>query len=236
MESKIYGLFSNAGNRKLISDLEAIGAKVIKFPTFETEKVEITENIEDVLAEVDWLIFPDIFAVDFFLEHLETCGIDFFELDEKRVLAFGEAVSDRLRFSQIHADLIPNSVETSEIFAAILDYLPAEELADARFLMPKFVGFETDLKEKLVSIKELEIYRIKFESDKETAKLKAFLAGGTIDSFIFSAPEDVFFLKQFFPSHSLCEVLADLEIFGTNEITMQTLHENGLRSMFFSVK
>lgn len=235
METKTYGLVSTAANRKIIENLESDGAKVYKFPVFETEKTETAENIKDILAEFEWLIFPDIFAVDFFLAQLETCEIDLFELDEKRILAFGEAVADRLRFSQIHADLIPSLLEPNDIWTAISDYLSADELANTKFLMPKFIGFETDLKEKL-EIQEMEIYRIKPETDKETAKLKAFLAGGAIDSFVFSAPEDVFFLKQFLFPNRLREVLADLEIFGTNEITMQTLRENGLRSIYFSGK
>ena len=230
-DSKTYGLFSTAANRKIIKDLETRGAKVFQFPPLETESInnaDINSFIKNSLAEFDWLIFADIFAVDYFLEILETCEIDLFELDEKRIVAFGEAVSDRLRFSQIHADVIPNSIETDDIFSAILDYLQVDELLQANFLLPKFVEFETGLKDKLreagANLTELEIYKI--ESNKEFAKLKALLTGGAIDEFIFNAPEDVFFLQRYFSTKKLSETLLDVQVSARNEITMQTLREN----------
>lgn len=232
--SKTYGLFTTAANRKIIKDLETRGAKVFQFPPCEIESIknaEVITFIQNSLAEFDWIIFADVFAVDYFLEILETCKIDFFELDEKRIVAFGEAVSDRLRFSQIHADVIPNSIETDDIFSAILDYLQVDQIAQANFLLPKFVGFETDLKDKLreagANLAELEIYQI--ESNKEFAKLKALLTGGAIDEFIFNAPEDVFFLRRYFSLEKLSEILLDIQVSARNEITRQTLRENNLR-------
>ncbi len=242
-ESKTYGIISNGANRKIIENLETRGAKVFRFAPFETKSIENTEIISFIqnnLANFEWLILPDVLAVDFFLGLLEKSEIDLFELDEKKILAFGEAVADRLRFSQIHADIIPDSAETDDIFSAVLAYLPSSELARIKFLLPKFSGFKSGLEDKLTEIGAevvgLEIYRINYKTDKETAKLKALLTGGAVDVFIFTSPEDVFFLTQFLFPQTVSDVLAELQIFGINEITMQTLRENGLSAKYFQGK
>lgn len=242
-DKKSYGIFSNAANRNIIKNLEDSGTKVFLFPVFETEAIETPENlnfIKENLSQIEWLVFSDVFAVDYFLEILNKCEIDLFELDEKRVLTFGEAIADRLRFSQIHADVISNSIDSDDIYIALQEYLQTETLADLKFLMPVFKGFENDFVRKLknhgAEVFELEIFALKFPVDNQTAKLKALLTGGAIDEFIFTAPEDAFFLKQMLFPSMINEVLQELRCFGTNEITMQTLHENHISSKYFQTK
>ena len=242
-DSKTYGLFSTAANRKIIKNLENGGAKVFLFPPIETEKLETAENnalITNNLSKFDWIIFPDVFAVEYFLEILEAHRIDLFELDEKRILAFGEAVSDKLRFAQIHADVIPNSIEVEDVFTAILNYAGNTELAELYFLMSKEIVFQTELTHKLTEagakVTELNIYQTKNEHKNEITKLKTLLKGGAIDEFLFSSPEDIYYLQNYFIGEKLSKVLIEIEVFSTNEITMQTLRENNLLPKHFSVK
>lgn len=234
-ESKTYGIFSTPANRKIIKDLEIVGAKVFQFPPFETESIvdaDIHLFIKNNFINFDWIIFADTFTVDYFLEILEATKTDLFELDDKRILAFGEAVSDRLRFSQIHSDVIPNSIETEKIFLALVNYLELDELSKANFLFPKFVGYETALKNYLhqagAGLTEFEIYKIKCERLTEIAKLKALLTGGTFDEFIFNSPEDVFFLQRYLFPKRISDILSEIQASAPNEITMQTLRENNL--------
>ena len=239
-ESKTYGIFSTPANRRIVKDLENIGAKIFLFPPLETERIvnaDIPLFVKNNFTNFDWIIFADIFTVDYFLEILEASEIDLFELDDKRILAFGESVSDRLRFSQIHSDVIPNSIETEQIFPALVNYLEFDELAKANFLFPKFVGYETALKNYLhqagAGLTELEIYKFKCESRTEIAKLKALLTGGAIDEFIFNSPEDVFFLQRYLFPKRISDILSEIRVTAPNDITMQTLRENNLIPTIF---
>lgn len=242
-DTKSYGIFSNAANRKIIIDLEEAGEKVFLFPVIETESLEIQKNINFFkanLSQTDWLIFPNVFAVDYFLEILEKCEIELFEIDEKRVLTFGEAIADRLRFSQIHADIIPNSIESDEIFSSLQEYLQTEMAENLRFFIPVFRGFENDfvwkLKNKGAEVFESEIFTFKYPFDNQIAKLKALLLGGAIDEIVFTAPDDVFSLTQYVFPASIKAILQQVKCFATNEITMQTLHESGIVSKYFQTK
>lgn len=240
---KSYGIFSTAANRKIINDLENKGAKVFQFPVTETEIIdnwEIIDFIKNELSAVDWLIFADIFTVDYFIELLEKSGNDLFELDEKRILVFGEAIADKLRFSQIHADVIPNSIRTVDIFLKLIEYLQTDNFVGIKFFMPISSDYINDLKKILetkgAEVIEKEIYKLKIENKNEITKLFALLKGGAIDNFIFSAPEDIFYFSRLFNSLNLSEVLSEVNIFATNEITMQTLHENKLNSKYYLSK
>ena len=239
-DPKTYAVFVNAANRMIISRLESRNAKILKFMPIEIEEIENEQNILLIaknFAAFDWIIFTDVFAVDNFLEILGQSGIDLFELDEKLILAIGEAVSDKLRFAQIHSDLISISVESNDIFRAILNYTGSYDLKNLKFLIAKSSEFVNDLTGNLktagAEVMELNVFRFKIENYHELTKLKILLKGGAVDSFIFTAPEDIFYLKAIFNSEKLTEVLFEIEVFSTNEITRQTLLENNLNPKYY---
>ena len=233
---KTYGLFSTAANRKLISELESGGAKVFQFPPIETEKVILDQtsiNYLQNLTDFDWIIFPDVFAVDYFLQALEEFNVDFFEMDAVNVCAIGEAVADRLRFVQLHADLIPNFVETESVLTTILNYTNQNGLENLRFLLPKEIDTEIELTEKLTENKaivtKLPVYQARIKDKKEVSKLKILLTGGAIDEFIFSSPTDIIALKYLFAGDSISEILAEIEVSATDEVMFQALKEHNLK-------
>jgi uroporphyrinogen-III synthase len=238
---KTYALFSSPSNRKLIADLEQKGAKAFQFAPIETVKTDAgKEIIKNNLDEFEWIIFPDVFAVDYFLEILEESEIDLFELDAAQVLAFGESVADRLRFVQLHADVIPHSIETKTIFSTLIDYLGKEDLSGLKFLIPKETTFDSALKHKLTgagaNVTELAVYRLEIAAQNKTANLKALLKGGAIDEFVISSPEDIIALKHYLAADELAEILLDVKISAVNEGSIQILRENKLRPNFFQIK
>ncbi|MDQ3179585.1 MAG: uroporphyrinogen-III synthase [Acidobacteriota bacterium] len=232
-----YGLFSTIANRKLVSKLENDGVKVFQFPAVETEKVVLDETSIKYLQNLtnfDWIIFPDVFAVDYFLQALEMCEIDFFELDALSVFALGEAVANRLRFIQLHADLIPNFIETESVFLTLSDFTSQKGLENLRFLLPKeilsSIGITKKLTENKADITELPIYRAKITDKREVSKLKVLLTGGAIDKFIFSSPTDLVSLKYLFSDVSIAEILSETEVSATDEVTFRALKEYNLKS------
>ena len=228
---KVYALFDNPANKKIISEISACGAQAVLFPTLETEPVSTTQTSETLnnLSIFDWLIFPDIYTVEFFLQNLRESEVDFFELDNLIVCACGESVADRLRYAQLHADIIPNSVNTAEILQTIKDYLFDEsELENLRFLVLKknhsFALIAKELKNRGAAVSELEIYRTISEETK-SAKVKTLLKGGAIDEFIFTSPFDVINLAHLFPNENLADVLAETKISAADQTVWQSLRE-----------
>lgn len=236
-DQKTYGLFSTAANRKLIRELESSGAKVFQFPPVETEKVSLDKtsiNYLSNLTNFDWLIFPDVFAVDYFLQALKELDVDFFDLDAVNVCALGESVADSLRFVQLHADLVPNFTETESVFTTITNYTTENGLENLRFLLPKEHISEIELTNKLTGNKaivtELSVYQAKFADNREVSKLKVLLTGGAIDTFVFSSPTDIISLKHLFPHDSISKTLAEVEIWATDEVMFQALKEQNIKS------
>ena len=221
---KTYAVFDRPANRKIISGLEEQGAKVFRINFPEIEAVELSNPDLQKLqnpVDFDWLVFLDVFAVEVFLQKLEEFGIDFFELDAVRICAFGEAVSDRLRFVQIHSDVIPPDFKPENVLQAVGDF--AINIESLRFLILKRTGSNCNLSDMLRAGKaeasEIEIYRLK--PDAELSKIMALLTGGAIDTFLFNTPEEVFAFVNLFGDG----MFEDLRFSSNDEITRQTLKE-----------
>lgn len=233
---KTYALFQNGANRKTISELAATGAKTLLFPALETRESQDlkSENLSELIKNFSWLIFTDIYAVEFFLQKLEAENFDFFSLDEIRVCAYGESVADRLRFARLHADIIPNNVKTETVWQTIQEYfIDEEDLKEERFLIFKEKNSQTPISEKLAKIgatvSELAIYEISRKEDAEIAKLKSLLRGGAIDEFIFTSPLDIINLAHLFPNENLEEVLTETKLSASDKVTGQSIEEFRIR-------
>jgi uroporphyrinogen-III synthase len=229
---KTYALFSSPMNLKVISEMETAGAQAILFPAVETREVfEAEQNdLTATIKSYDWLVFTDIYTVEFFLQQLEKEAFDFFELDEIRVCAYGESVADRLRFAQLHADIIPNSIKTSEVVQTIKDYfMDEDELKSARFLILKEKNTVPEISKELenlgAEVSEISIYETVAEKPAEMAKLKSLLVGGAIDEFVFTSPFDAINLAHLFPNENLENVLADVKLSAGDKQTRQSLDE-----------
>lgn len=231
-KDKTYAVFDNPINKKILTELSSKNIETVIFPTITTEEL-ITSETETVLQNLnvfDWLIFPDVYTVEYFVNALEKIGIDLFELDSLRVCAFGEAVSDRLRFSQLHADVIPSTVKTSDVFQALKDYIFDEtEFENLSILVLKEKKAELEIINKLKSlnskVKELPVYSVQIEDETAIPKLKALLKGGAIDEFIFSNHFDVLNLAQLFQTENLTDLLAGITLTATDKATLQSLQE-----------
>lgn len=237
INEKTYALFANSANRKLADKLEKTGAKVFQFPPIENERIVLDESSVDKLknlAQFDWLIFSDVLAADYFLENLEENKIDFYETDFLRIYVYGEAVADRLRFVQIHSDVIPSTIKIEKIFSAIVDYVGEAELKNESFLILKEASGKSDLKERLsasgAAVFELPVYQAKIKNNLEIIKLKTLLEGGAIDEFIFSSPTDFIWIERYF-SQSLKKIFTEIKVSATDGVNFQTAREHELESV-----
>ncbi len=201
--------------------MERRNAPLLLFPELEISAAEPAPVIR--LSEFDWVVFPDLHSVDFFLANIT----ERFELDELRVCAFGEAVANRLRFSQLHADVIPARLDDDAVFSAISAYDPPQ---GANFLIPKekcaSSGLTAVLRESGANAAELPVYEIRESPD--FTRLKTLLLGGAVDEFIFTSPQDVFSLSHYSNLRSI-----NTRLSGINETTFQTLAEFGSKPSFY---
>lgn len=243
LQEKTYALFYTPANKKIVVVLENSGAKVFRFPPLETEKINLDEeSIAAVknLGSFDWIIFPDVLTVDYFLQILQENEIDLFEMDAARVCAVGEAVADRLRFAELHADVVPTSIAAANVFLALSDYIGRDRLGSLRFFLPKESAAQYEIIEKLIgngaTVIESSIYRAKFSATGEIAKLKTLLKGGAIDEFIFSSPTDLIALKCFFDNDSISAILSEINVSAADKAILQTLKEHDLKANFFRLK
>lgn len=235
---KTYALFANAANRKLVADLKNTGAKVFEFPPLESEKIALDESSIEIinnLSEFDWLIFPDVLAADYFLEHLEANEIDLFEIDFLRTFALGEAIADRLRFVQIHADVIPSTIETEQVISTFVDYVGVKELEKLKILFPIENTAANDLtgklREKGVTIVELPIYKTEFTNRQEITRLKILLESGAVDEFIFTAPTDFIALQKYFKNAKIAEILSEVIVSAADGVNYQTAREHKIEKV-----
>lgn len=236
---KTYGLFSTPKNKKIIAELEAQNKKTLKIPSVESQRIQLADStLEKILnfANFDWIVFSDVLTVDYFLEILEENEIDLFELDEVRICAFGEAVSDRLRFVQIHTDVLPTKINNEEIIESIKNYVNNKNgLNGQRILILRQENSRLSITEMLMlenaDILELPIYRLDIETPEILPKLKALISGGAIDEFIISMPEEIIFLTYILSGEKLRQNL--FEHFSVkNETVFKNLFELGIRSNF----
>jgi len=240
--NKTYGLFANPINNKLISELKKKGEDVLLFPLIETEKVELTETAAKNLKNLtvfDWIIFTDVFAADYFIEALREREIDFFELDNLTVCAIGETVADRLRFVQVHADVIPSKINVEAVFSEISQFVGGN-FGGLRFLIINERSSDLTLIEKLKAeqaiVEELPLYKAEFEEKSEVIKLKTLLKNGAVDEFIFSSPDDLPSLKFLTSEADLTRLLSEIRVSAVSEIVYQSLQENGFRPLYFHHK
>ncbi len=233
---KTFAVYDNPASKKLILELETTGAKVFKFSPIVSETIVPDENAAEIAKKIesfDWLIFPDVLAVDFFLQILAANETDLFELDALRFCAFGEQVADQLRFVQLHTDVIPSRVEAETILSSLKDYIGADNLADLKFLIPKEDSHQIELVEKLklekAKVEELPVYQIKISDTSEVARMKTLLAGGAIDEFVFTAPTDFIHLRYVFGSKPLTELLSEIKVSAIDGNLFQMLKEHDFK-------
>ncbi|HEY8562691.1 MAG TPA: uroporphyrinogen-III synthase [Pyrinomonadaceae bacterium] len=240
---KTYGLFENPLNKKLIADLAAAGEDVLVFPSLKARKLDLPETgaaVFDDLGGFDWLILADVWAADYFIENLSERGVDFFVLDNLTTCALGEAVADRLRFVQLHADVIPPKLDDEAIYAAISNYA-AGDLKDVKFLVAGEKNADSTLAVKLggagAIAENLPVYEaVPADEPAAVTKLKSLLRGGAVDEFIFSMPEDLLGLKHLISETDYLEPFRETRVSAVSEIVFQTLQEHGFRPLYFHYK
>lgn len=232
-----YALFSTPINERLISELEKRNKTVHRFPVVKTEKIDLDFDDKSHLlnfSKIDWLVFTDVFTVDYFIELLSENEIEMFDLDALRICAFGEAVSDRLRFSEVHADIIATAIKSETVFDQMEQYVGETE---TKVVLLKRSAAKIEVTDRLrkgkFSVMEISNYREIVSDSMNMSKAKALIAGGAIDEMVFSDPIDIVTLQLMFEGKVLESCLSEIRLSVVNNLMFQMLFEFDFNPMFF---
>ena len=231
--NKIIGILNQSLNEKSIKKLEEKGFEIAFIPNLKPEKIELNPTdyeLINALLTYDWLIFTDIFAVDYFIDELSKFDFDIFELDNLRICAYGEAVADRLRFSQIHSDIIPGKLSDEIILNDIKNYTASDnDMKCLTFLIIRGENIIVPLKNELEKISkcvtELSVYRVNFESNEAIAKTRILINGGAYDEIMFFSVEDLQIFKLIVGQKSFNELAQDINLVTSDKIVQKSIEE-----------
>ncbi|NNE99689.1 MAG: hypothetical protein HKN25_11775 [Pyrinomonadaceae bacterium] len=234
---KVVGLVDAPANAKHIAAFKQKGADILRIPYVSTGPIEIGNVAETAIAnleEFDWIFFPDIYTVDIFFQLLKHSKIDPYKLDELSVCAFGEAVADRLRFVQVHSDLIPARLDVESLFKAVQDYVSDPvRIRALRILFPKAKQSEYEivnyLRGVVKQVFEIGVYSSGGVSEIERTKVKTLINSGAIDEFVFFNVDDVQRLLLLFFPENLSHGLNAIRVTTVDAGAFQSLREHGLK-------
>ncbi len=196
---KTIGIINRPANRKNAELFREKGFEVLPIPFVSTEKIKNQADLDETIKKLlnfDWLVFTDIFAVDYFVKELNERDFDLYELDNLRICAFGEVVADRLRFSQIHTDVIPRKLSDEYIIKDLINYNASDnEIKCLTFLIIKGEGFENSVSKRLKNLcknlTEISVYTANIKETEGIAKTKVLIESGAFDEIILFSAEDL---------------------------------------------
>lgn len=197
-----YGLFDKPANHKRAESLRSQGHNIVSLPAPVIEPSGAFPL--DAAGDSGWLIFADVHSAEVFLGDQYT-GYD---LDNVRVCALGEAVADRLRFSMIHSDIIPATLDPQSVFETISEY---QDVSGVSFTLlareaERYVLSDI-LKNNGAEVTEYAVYKAVLPAD--AARLRTLLIGGAIDHFIFADAHDVFDITLYADINEIdCKMIA----------------------------
>ena len=219
-----------------VKALEGYGANVLSCPTIEIRDPDSFDRLDEAIDHLygyDWIIFTSTNAVEFFLRRLIHQKREVSDLDELKVCAIGTATADKLRATQVHADLIPVHAKAEGVFEALTEFVGGvERLENVNVLLPRAAAARDLLPKSLEAagarVDIVTAYQTAIPADLDRGRLGAMLAGSA-DCIAFTSSSTVRNLALLFDTHDLSLVLKDLTIACIGDVTAATAEEYGLR-------
>lgn len=237
---KTVAVFNRAANKKYIENFAKNDAEIFLLEPPTAQPLETSSETSAILKNItdfDWLILTDIFASEILVEKLEQLEADLFELDKMRICAAGETVADRLRYRQIHADVVSSTNHATDVFESLKSY--EDDLSQKKIMLPTERDTASKIGELLCAetqeVTKIPIYEIVFGDRENQTKTKIKLFGGAADEFIFSSPEEVFYLARIFGGENLAALVCETKMIALDPATYQTLREFGITNAVLNV-
>ena len=238
MAKENIAVIENAGNSARIDRLRAAGVPVFGVDFEPGRSAGASAGVVESLAGAEWLAFSDLRAADIFLADLEALGIEPFSLDEVSIYASGEAVSDRLRFAQVHSDLIPRKLGEPEELEEIGSYCGKGNLDGTNFcVLHTGDTCEFPVTGLRASGAAVSLTRLDLPGARKTdAKTLALLKGGAFERYHFFSPFDVYDLVQLLAPQRLSVALKSAQVTASDAASSRSLAERGVLARVSDLK
>ena len=125
----------------LVAALEALGARVVRFPTIRVEPAVDQKKLRQAVQNAsgyDWVIFTSVNGVDFFRKAAEDIGVDVKDaLSSRRLCCVGPATASAVDALGLTVEVVPETYMAE----AVVDVLSARTpLRGQRVLIPTVAG------------------------------------------------------------------------------------------------
>src|SRR5829696_8644131 len=211
--------------------LEALGAKVLEFPTIEIRPPEDFEPLDEAirnLGSFDWVVFTSVNGVESFVKRLRHHGLDLRTVPRQaRVAAIGPATAERVEEAGLRVDVTPEEYKAE----ALIEALAGKALEGKRVLIPRAKVAREVLPEKLREAGAEVVVPPAYEavpSSEGKEQLKELLENGEVDCITFTASSTVENLVRAFGGETR-QLLSETRVACIGPITARTASKHGIR-------
>ncbi len=215
---------------QMVTALEALGARVIEFPTISIAPLSIP-NLREVIgkiAEYSWLTFTSVNGIKIFLSQLYELGFDIRDLKGPRICAIGPATAAEAEARGLRVAAVPPEYRAE----AVAEILLKEAGPGDRVLLPRARGAREILPELLrcqgIQVDELEVYESVPEAEINDSD-RQLLERGLVDIITFTSSSTVKNLVTMLGSDLVAKLRDKVQVACIGPITAQTAQEAGFR-------
>ncbi len=218
---------SQAGT--LADKLEALGGKVVEFPTIEIQPPEDYSALDAAIknvAQYQWVIFTSANGVEQFLGRARYLNQSLEDLQSCRFAAIGPETARRLESVGIRLSVVPKKYQAE----GLLEALAPEDMRQKKVLIPRAAKARDVLPETLrargAEVNVVEAYRT-VSPAADTAHLKTLLRDGKVDVITFTSSSTVANFTRLFEGQTFSETVSGAAVACIGEITKQTVEDVG---------
>jgi uroporphyrinogen III methyltransferase / synthase len=214
----------------LVDRLAELGADCLEFPTIRivppADWVEPDQALKEI-ESFDWIFFTSPNGVRFFLDRLETLGMDLRVLKGLRIGVIGPATAQALKAYHLRPDLVPEQYQAEYLLEALSE-IP---LRHKKVLVPRAAQAREVLPDGLrqlgAEVTVVSAYQT-LPADSAGAGLEEALSRGEVDCLTFTSSSTVIQFLALFPRQKILQLLKKVTIACIGPITAKTARDNGL--------
>lgn len=218
---------SQAGT--LADKLEALGAKVVEFPTIEIQPPEDYRGLDAAIKNVrnyHWVIFTSVNGVEQFLSRARHLNQSLSDSQTSRFAAIGPETAKRLESAGIRPCIVPQKYQAE----GLLEALAPETMRQKKVLIPRAAKARDILPDTLrargAEVDVVEAYRTVIPM-ADTANIKTLLRDRRVDVITFTSSSTVANFTQLFEGQTFSQTVSGIAVACIGEITKKTVEDFG---------
>jgi uroporphyrinogen III methyltransferase/synthase len=226
-------------SERITTQLEALGASVIHFPTIEIVPPDSWAALDASIGRIrdyDWILFTSANGVNFFLNRFAELRQEDLNdvLSSKVICAIGPATARAIEAAGVTVHVVASDSRAEGALAAIIDHLGGEDnIRGLRFLIPRARVAREALPEGLRSLSAhvdtVEAYQTVKPNVERDAIIRLF-SKNRIDAITFTSSSTVSNLVELTGLSDLSDLLATTLVVCIGPTTAETAAKHGLKS------